>query len=100
MFKVLLCLLITLSNIDYSIQATSEEIRTKFISDEIVPDVLDDLPEVMNTLKVTYSSDLNVTLGNVLKPSQVANEPRVEWDADDGVIYTLLMTGILKVERF
>lgn len=100
MFKVLWFANFAIFLLVQKIQASSEDIKNKFRSEEIIPDVLDDLPEVMNSLKVTYASGVNVTLGNVLKPSQVSAEPKVEWNADVGAVYTLLMTGISEVVKF
>jgi len=57
----------------------------------IVPDVLDNLPA--NVLNVKYPNNVNVNVGNVLTPTQVKDEPNVNWDADTKDYYTLCMTG-------
>lgn len=78
----------------HRIEATSEQIKQKFMDEEIVPDILDSLPETMVAVMVTYpTSGVSVDLGNALTPSQVRDEPKVEWEARAGVVYTLLMTG-------
>lgn len=64
----------------------------KFISDEIVGDLIDQAPEKL--LKVSYPSGVNVE-GVELTPTQVKDEPSIEWEAEDGAFYTLLMTGNL-----
>lgn len=35
---------------------------------------------------------MKVSLGNELTPTQVKDEPAVKWDAEEGALYTLLMT--------
>lgn len=77
----------------YQCEASSN-IQTKFQEEEIVPDVLEKLPE-LKTLKISYPSGVDVDLGNVLTPTQVKDQPTVEWEAEAGALYTLLMTGKL-----
>lgn len=72
-----------------------KEIKDKFLEEEIVPDVLADLPEI-KPLKITYPSGINVSLGNILTPTQVKDVPKVEFEAEEGAYYTLLMTGKLR----
>ncbi|CRK89398.1 CLUMA_CG003149, isoform A [Clunio marinus] len=72
-------------------QSESAEVRDKFIEEKIVPDVLDDIPDIA-MLSVNYPSGVTVELGNVLTPTQVKDKPTVEWTKEDGVYYTLLMT--------
>lgn len=86
--------LITLFCLLYRIEASSKEVKNKFLHEQIVPDVLEDLPELDN-LKISYPSGVKVELGNVLTPTQVKDEPKVEFEAEDGAFYTLLMTGKL-----
>lgn len=74
------------------IQASSDEVKTKFIDAKISPDVLESVPD-LKALKISYPSGVTVNLGNVLTPTQVQDQPKVEWDAEEGVLYTLLMTG-------
>src|SRR6202000_1741206 len=71
-------------------------INDKFREAEIVPDVIDELAMELKQVNVSYhSADVDVNLGNTLRPSQVASEPEVRWDSEDGAFYTLLMTGDL-----
>lgn len=42
-------------------------------------------------LKVSYSRDVVVDLGNELTPTQVKNMPNVSWEAEKNAYYTLLM---------
>jgi hypothetical protein len=72
----------------------SNEVQSKFREDEIVPDVLEDVPE-LETLKISYPSGVSVNMGNVLTPTQVKDQPKVEFEAEAGAFYTLLMTGWL-----
>jgi phosphatidylethanolamine-binding protein len=74
----------------------SNDVQSKFIENGIVPDVLESLPEI-ETLKVSYPSGVCVNLGNVLTPTQVKDEPTVEYEGEAGAFYTLLMTGELAV---
>lgn len=95
MSKHLTLAAITLFSILYQIEALypiSNEINEKFRQEEIVPDVLEDLPE-LKPLKISYPSKVKVNLGNILTPTQVKDQPKVEWDAEKDTFYTLLMTG-------
>lgn len=92
MSKHLSIVLITIFCVLYQSEAGSKEVKNKFRDEEIAPDVVEDLPE-LNNLKVSYPADINVRLGNILTPTQVKEEPKVEWDAEEGAFYTLLMTG-------
>lgn len=62
----------------------------QFVKDEIVKDVIDVAPGLL--LKVTYSSGLSVG-GTELTPTQVQDQPKVEWIGEKGSFYTLLLTG-------
>ncbi|CAO1419088.1 unnamed protein product [Diamesa tonsa] len=66
------------------------EVIEKFTSNEIIPDVINGLQE--SELKVTFPSGNEVKLGNVLTPTQVKDEPSVEWVAEEDTFYTLLLT--------
>ncbi|CAG2179087.1 unnamed protein product [Oppiella nova] len=57
---------------------------------KVVPDVIDTIPK--HIIKVHYSSGVDVNLGNELTPLLVKDEPTVEWVAEEGVYYTLVMT--------
>ena len=73
-------------------EADSNKVNNRFTQEEIVPDVLADLPK-LKLLKVSYPSKVKVNLGNILTPTQVKDQPEVEWDAEEGAFYTLLLTG-------
>jgi phosphatidylethanolamine-binding protein len=62
----------------------------KFTSEEIVGDLIDQAPEKI--LKVSYSSGATVE-GVELTPTQVKDEPKIEWEAEADTFYTLLLTG-------
>lgn len=57
---------------------------------KIVPDVIDVAPK--DIIKVTYPSGKSAESGNKLTPTQVKDQPTVEWKADPNVFYTLVMT--------
>lgn len=62
----------------------------KFISEGIVSDIIDEAPQ--NVLKVTYSSG-GIVNGVELTPTQVKDQPQVDWVAEAGAYYTLILTG-------
>lgn len=62
----------------------------KFLSEKIVSDVIDEAPSKI--LNVFYPSGVSPE-GSELTPTQVKDEPKVEWEAEDGAFYTLLLTG-------
>lgn len=95
MSKHLSIVLITLFCVLYRIEAGSEQhglVANKFRDQEITPDVVEDLPD-LDSLKISYPAGIKVKLGNVLTPTQVKDQPTVEWEGEDGAYYTLLMTG-------
>ncbi|EDX11860.1 protein D2 [Drosophila simulans] len=61
-----------------------------FRSHQVVPDVIPEPPNQL--LKVTYSNNLVAKDGVELTPTQVKDQPVVEWDAQPGEFYTLIMT--------
>ncbi|XP_020798725.1 protein D3 [Drosophila serrata] len=61
-----------------------------FSDHKIVPDVLQSCPYKM--LKVTYSGGQRVDMGRELTPTQVKQQPTVEWEADPNTLYTLILT--------
>ncbi|EDV48021.1 protein D2 [Drosophila erecta] len=61
-----------------------------FSKHKIVPDILKTCPT--NLLTVTYSGGQVVDIGGELTPTQVQNQPKVEWDADPNALYTLILT--------
>lgn len=58
---------------------------------EVIPDVIDTIPPAI--VKVKYPSGVSVDVGNELTPTQVKDQPNVDWDADASSFYTLCMTG-------
>ena len=49
----------------------------------------------MFTFQVDYDSGVSVDQGKELTPTQVQNNPiKIEWPAENGILYTLCMTGI------
>lgn len=63
----------------------------KFVSDGLVGDLIDEAPS--SILNVSYPES-GVTVGGVeLTPTQVKDQPKVEFEAEAGCFYTLLLTG-------
>ncbi|KAK2148225.1 hypothetical protein LSH36_508g00002 [Paralvinella palmiformis] len=59
-----------------------------FTKDGVVPDVIDTVPNKMLTVK--YGID-EIKPGVVRTPTQVKNQPIVEWEAESGAFYSLIM---------
>ncbi|KAK3595328.1 hypothetical protein CHS0354_004483 [Potamilus streckersoni] len=59
-----------------------------FTKDNVVPDVIDQVPPKL--LKLHYGS-IEVKPGMVLTPTQVKDRPKVEYEAEAGAYYTLIM---------
>lgn len=97
MSKHLSIISIALCLVVYQANASPSEAKTKFLQGEIAPDVLGEVPD-LKTLKVSYPSGVKVDLGNILTPTQVKDQPDVEWEAEKDALYTLLMTGKLKYD--
>lgn len=55
----------------------------------VIPDVIS--AEPTDFLRVTYGKE-QANKGNELTPTAVQNKPNVEWAAEEGSFYTLLMT--------
>lgn len=62
---------------------------------EVIPDVIDTVPPAI--VKVSYPSGVTVDIGKELTPTQVKDQPTVDWDADSASFYTLCMTGIMYI---
>lgn len=60
-----------------------------FVEHDIVPVLIDCAPLVF--AKVGYRSKKLVDAGKELTPAEVRDEPKVEWDADPIIYYTLVM---------
>ena len=65
---------------------------------EVIPDVIDSVPPAV--VKVTYPNGTSIDkIGVELTPTQVKDQPSVDWDADSSSYYTLCMTGKMKLVR-
>jgi len=62
----------------------------EFKANGVVPDVIPNPPP--NVIKVTYKSGVSANLGNELTPTQVKDEPHVEYKADANALYTVILT--------
>ncbi|KAI8130329.1 Phosphatidylethanolamine-binding protein like protein F40A3.3 [Lucilia cuprina] len=58
----------------------------------IIPDMIDSKPKA--TVEVTFTGGLKVNMGNELQPKQVKDQPQLKWNAEQGSLYTLLMTDL------
>ncbi|XP_055615676.1 protein D3-like [Toxorhynchites rutilus septentrionalis] len=69
--------------------ADTDQVRELFIEHEVIPDVVDAAPKEL--AKITYGSGVTVKGGNELTPTQVKDQPKIEWTADPNAYYTLFM---------
>lgn len=65
------------------------QISHLFTEHDIVPVLIDRAPLVF--AKISYRSKKLVDAGKELAPAEVHDEPKVEWDADPVIFYTLVM---------
>ncbi|ETN62606.1 phosphatidylethanolamine-binding protein [Anopheles darlingi] len=65
------------------------DVQQVFTEHEVIPDVLDVAPKEL--AKITYPSGVSVEAGKELRPTQVKDQPKVEWTADPNAFYTLFM---------
>ncbi|XP_011049116.1 PREDICTED: protein D2-like isoform X1 [Acromyrmex echinatior] len=57
---------------------------------KVIPEVVKKIPA--SVLNVTYPNNIIVQIGVELTPTQVKDQPHVEWQADSEAFYTLCMT--------
>ncbi|KAH8359201.1 hypothetical protein KR093_005124 [Drosophila rubida] len=81
-------LLLIASIMSASVQSGSVE--DAFKTHNVVPDVIPEAPNQL--LKVTYPNGLVAENGVELTPTQVKEQPVVEWSAEPSDYYTLIMT--------
>ncbi|KAG5685018.1 hypothetical protein PVAND_014221 [Polypedilum vanderplanki] len=91
MSKSLSLVLIALLSLNYYCNGASEEAQRRLREEEIIPDVLQTLPEI-DFLSVFYPSNAKVELGNVLTPTQVKDKPKITFKAEEDAYYTIVMT--------
>lgn len=61
-----------------------------FKKDGIVPDIVSSAPP--KELIVNYKNDKKATFGNELTPTQVKDQPDIQYDGESDAYYTLVMT--------
>ncbi|XP_017079230.2 LOW QUALITY PROTEIN: protein D2 [Drosophila eugracilis] len=83
-------LLFSLTLISCLLAVQAGTVEEVFTSHQVVPDVIPEPPNQL--LKVTYSNNLVAKDGVELTPTQVKDQPNVEWEAQPGEYYTLIMT--------
>ncbi|CAD6993264.1 protein D3 [Ceratitis capitata] len=66
------------------------KVKQVFEKNEVVPDVIPLAPNEF--LKITYDNALEVRAGAELTPTNVKNQPLVQWRAQPHTYYTLIMT--------
>ncbi|KAK9890521.1 hypothetical protein WA026_010597 [Henosepilachna vigintioctopunctata] len=59
-------------------------------NDNIVPDVVDNLPSAV--LNVKYPNGKQVNFGKELTPTEVKDEPTITWQTEPNKYYLLVMT--------
>eukprot|EP00058_Branchiostoma_floridae_P018207 XP_002603696.1 hypothetical protein BRAFLDRAFT_126894 [Branchiostoma floridae] len=73
------------------LELTGNMAADAFLKNGIVPDIVDKPPT--ETAAVTYEGNtIIVDFGNELTPTQVKSPPQVTWAAEEGYLYTLIMT--------
>lgn len=65
-----------------------ESPRETFVTDKVVGDVIAYIPD--ETLEVKWKSG-EATVGNVLTPTIMKDQPEITWEGDSNSFYTLLM---------
>lgn len=94
MYKIIIFCIALISSISYVKGETSNimsvQVREQFEKESVVPDILDVYP--VSVLNVSYPSGVKADLGNVVTPTQVKDQPTVQWEAKEESFYTLLMT--------
>lgn len=65
-------------------------IKQKLLEDEIIPDVIDDIPEAAN-VTVEFPSGAKVHYGNELTPTQVKDMPTINWSAKNDELYMVVV---------
>jgi len=61
-----------------------------FKKEGIVPDVVDNAPSEVATVK--WPSGVDAQFGNILTPTQVQKQPNITWNADPNKFYLVCMT--------
>lgn len=75
----------------YQYVESSKEVNKRLREEEIIPDVLGKLSDDVNLLKVSWNDEVKASLGNILTPTQVQKQPKIEYEAEDDAFYTLAM---------
>ncbi|CRK92645.1 CLUMA_CG006196, isoform A [Clunio marinus] len=82
---VLTIICFTIHNVDTTV------VKEIFEHEEIFKDVIGEATTI-NLLNISYPSGVKVNLGNILTPTEVKDEPTIEFKGDEGAFYALLMT--------
>ncbi|KAH8410498.1 hypothetical protein KR215_009963 [Drosophila sulfurigaster] len=56
---------------------------------EVIPDVLKEPPKEL--LKLSFDNELEIEEGKVYTPTELKFPPKLEWNADPGTFYTIVM---------
>lgn len=78
-------------NLIRSVAVRYYAVKVTMDAHQVVPDVIPVAPA--EVAKVTYADNVTVNEGNELKPTQVKDVPKVEWNADPSAFYTLVWTS-------
>lgn len=90
MLKVVSIVFFVLLSLHYQCQG-SKDVEKRLREEEIVPDVLQGLGESVKLLKVYWDDETKADLGNILTPTQVQDQPVIEYEAEKDSYYTLTM---------
>lgn len=75
---------------DATTTITSIDLFKNVLSQNIVPEIIDNIPE--KWLQVDFGeSGQSVKMGNLIKPAQARYKPTISYDADPSQLYTLIM---------
>ncbi|XP_055849016.1 protein D3-like [Episyrphus balteatus] len=72
------------------VEAAESDVKRFFEHLEVIPDVISKSPSEF--LKISYDSGVFADKGVELTPTQVKNQPKVEWKVQKNTFYTLILT--------
>lgn len=90
MIKLVSIVCFVLLSLHYQCQG-SKDVEKRLGEEEIVPDVLQGLNDSVELLKVYWDDETKADLGNILTPTQVQDQPVVDYAGDKDSFYTLTM---------
>ncbi|KAH8251219.1 hypothetical protein KR032_003274 [Drosophila birchii] len=70
-------------------QEDNDNVRRIMKEMEVMPDILDEPPKEL--LRIRYDNTFDIEEGKVYTPTELKFQPRLDWAADPGSFYTVLM---------